>query len=255
VLLRSRTAFGLVSLAAVAAPALAPWVAPRAELPLWRMLAVQLFFAGIAGLIAWRLGGSLRERLGLVRGSLSAMPLALGVLGTLALSSALQFAVDALGLTPGSSLERLNAVAEAAAPSSPWLVLFAFGIAPGIAEELLCRGALQRSLSRAIGAGCVPVAALAFAALHVDLVQSPAAFVLGCYLGALAWFHQSTWLAIAGHLANNCAAALPQISPAVGAALPRPHSWAEAALWLIAAGLCLARVAQPPKSPGAAASG
>jgi len=218
--------------------------APPAELELWRLLSAQLCFAGLAGLIALRLGGPLRERLGLVRGTLAAMPLALGVLGTLALSGALLFAVDTLALLPSTSLERLNAVAQAAAPSSPWLVLIAFGLAPAIAEELLCRGALQRSLASAIGAWCVPIAALAFAALHLDLVQSSAAFLLGCYLGALAWLRQTTWLAIACHLANNCAAALPHVSPAVAVALPRPHAWGEAGMWLALAGLSLAWVAR-----------
>jgi membrane protease YdiL (CAAX protease family) len=256
----SRTALALALIAAVAAPVFVPRLArdvPPAELELWRTLSVQLCFAGLAGLIALRLGGSLRERLGLVRGTLAAAPLALGVLGTLALSGALLFAVDALALMPGSSLERLNAIAGAAAPSSPWLVLIAFGLAPGIAEELLCRGALQRSLEGAIGAWCVPLAALAFAALHMDLVQSPAAFALGCYLGALAWLRQTTWLAIACHLANNCAAALPQLLPAAGASLPRPETWGEAGVWLAIAGLSLAWVGRSPRareSPNGAAS-
>jgi membrane protease YdiL (CAAX protease family) len=257
---RSRTAFALASFAAVAAPVFVPQLArgaPDAQLALWRTLSVQLCFAGLAGLIALRLGGSLRGRLGLVRGSPGAGPLALGVLGTLALSGALWFAVDALSLLPGTSLERLNAVAAAAA-SSPWLVLVAFGLAPGLAEELLCRGALQRSLAGPIGAWCVPLAALAFAGLHMDLVQSPAAFLLGCYLGALAWLRQTTWLAIACHLANNCAAALPQLSPTVGAVLPRPRTWGEAGVWLAVAGLSLAwvaRASRPRESPNAGASG
>jgi membrane protease YdiL (CAAX protease family) len=243
--------FALALVAAVAAPVFVPQLArdaPPAELALWWILSAQLCFAGLAGLIALSLGGSLRERLGLVRGTLGAVPLALGVLGTLALSGALLFAVDTLALLPGTSLERLNAVAEAAAPSSPWLVLIAFGLAPAIAEELLCRGALQRSLAGAIGAWCVPIAALAFATLHMDLVQSPATFLLGCYLGTLAWLRQTTWLAIACHLANNCTAALPQVLPAVGAALPRPHAWGEAGMWLAVAGLSLAWVARSSRS-------
>lgn len=215
---------------------------------LWRMLSVQLFFAGLSVLVALQLGGALRDRLGLLRGGLAPESLALGVLGTLALSGALQFAVDALGLTPGSTLEQLGAIASQAARTSPLLVLLAFGIAPAVCEELLCRGVLQRSLARAIGVWCVPAAALVFAVLHMDRVHSPAAFLLGGYLGALAWIARTTWLPIACHLANNAAAVGQELFPRAGAFLPRPRDWAEAALWLVVAGASLAIAARRGRS-------
>jgi membrane protease YdiL (CAAX protease family) len=248
---RSRTALALVCLAGLAAPLLAPPLAahaPAADRALWHTLAAQLCWGALAGFVALKLGGSVRERLGLSRGRLGPAPAVLAVFGTLALSGALQFGIESLALAPGSSLERLDAIARAAAPGNPWLVLMAFGVAPGFGEELLLRGALQRSLARGIGAWCVPVAALAFGALHLDPVHSPAAFGLGCYLGALAWLGGSTWIAIACHVANNCAAALGQTSPAVAATLPAPGSYGEAALWLAAAALALAGFARAVRS-------
>ena len=239
--MRQRSALTFAVLAAVGAPLARSQPAP-ADIVLWHTLAAQAAWCGLALLFALLSGGSVRERLGLTRGRLSAPLLALGALGTLALSGALQFAVDVLALAPGTSLERLDSIARLAAPESPWLVLAAFGLAPGFAEELLFRGAFQRSLANRIGGWCVPAAALAFGALHVDRVHSPAAFVLGCYLGALALLGDSTWLSIACHVANNCAALQPQLLPGASPALPRPDSWVEAAVWLACSCLSLALI-------------
>jgi membrane protease YdiL (CAAX protease family) len=229
-----------------------------ADAALWRMLGVQVFFGGLAVLLALGRGGSQRDRLGHARGGLAAAPLALGVLGTLALSGALQFAVETLALTPGTSLERLNELATQAAPTSPALTLLAFGLLPAFCEELLCRGAVQRSLAHAIGAWCIPAAAAVFAALHMDPVHTPAAFLLGAYLGALAWLAQTTWLPIACHLVNNGAATVQQLLPDAALALPRPESWVDAVIWLAISGASLAGAARSarsraiPRSPASA---
>jgi membrane protease YdiL (CAAX protease family) len=234
----SRIALALALAAAVLAPLLLPLLRERLDpalLALWMTLAAQLAWCGIACAFALLLGGSARERLGLARGELSWGSTALAILGTLALSGALQFAATALPFAPGGSLARLDAIVRDASPLHPGLVLLAFGIAPGFGEELLFRGAIQRSLERGVGAFSVPIAALGFGAIHLDLVHSPAAFVLGCYLGALARLRRTTWVAIACHVANNCAATLSLL----GAALPRPASWPDAVLWLAASGLAL----------------
>jgi membrane protease YdiL (CAAX protease family) len=256
---RSRTATALAALATLSAPFVAGALAaarPAAERALWQTLAVQVAWCGLAVGFAMLAGGALRERLGLARGKASAAGVALAAAGTLALSGALQFTANALALTPGSTLERLESVARAAAPSQPWLVLLAFGVAPGIGEELLFRGAIQRSLARALGAAGIPLAALAFGLLHLDPVHSPAAFVLGLYLGAVAWRADATWPAMACHVANNCAAALPSVAPAI--ALPQPESWPEAAVWLAAGASALAafaRLSGPRTGASARASG
>jgi membrane protease YdiL (CAAX protease family) len=255
--LPARPAFALAAFAALGAPffvlALGARLDPT-ELALWRTIAMQLSFCGVACGFALSLGGGARERLGLVRGRLSAYGLLLAAVGTLALSGALQFAVDALALAPGTSLERLDELVRSAAPRRAGLALLAFCIAPSLGEELLFRGALQRSLERAMGGWCVPFAALAFGALHFDLVHSPAAFVLGCALGAVARSSRSTWTAIASHFANNCAASLPQLG--LSEALPSPGSWLGAAVWLAASGVLLAAAAREFRAslPGRAIS-
>ncbi|MBM4385213.1 MAG: CPBP family intramembrane metalloprotease [Deltaproteobacteria bacterium] len=246
----------LALLAAVAAPALpvALRAAMRAEhFVLWQTLALQVCWCGLAGLVALSQQRTIREGLGLVRSRLGASSLLACLLGTLALSGALGFAVEALGLRETGSLAQLDAAARAGAERAAWLVLLAFGIATGIGEELLLRGGLQRGLARGIGAWSIPAAAVVFGALHGDWVHTPAAFLLGCYLGAVAWLAQSTWAAVACHVANNLAATLAEISPAARA-LPRPDSVSEAALWLLLALALLWLAARKPLRSGFAPS-
>ena len=232
----ARSALLAAGVAGLAAPLLAARLASAADpadAPLWRMLAAQAFFAALALLLALRLGGCVRERLGLVRARFSLPTLSAGVLGTLALSGALQFAIEALALAPGSSLEHLESIAAQALPVSPWLALAAFALAPAFAEELLCRGLLQRSLAPRLGRWAVAASAALFALLHLDLVHTPAAFVLGGALGALAWWSGSTWLPIVCHLANNALAAAQQGFPTLAERMPRPQSGAAAVGWLL----------------------
>jgi membrane protease YdiL (CAAX protease family) len=235
-------------LAALAAPALP--IALRAAMRpehfvLWQTLALQVCWCGLAGLIALSQRRALGDGLGLVRSRLAGPALLAGVLGTLALSGALGFAIEALGLRETGSLAQLDAAARAGAERAAWLVLLAFGVAPGLGEELLLRGALQRGLARAIGAWSIPAAALVFGALHGDWVHTPAAFLLGCYLGAIAHLAQSTWPAIACHVANNLVATVAEISPAAHE-LPRPDSGNEAGLWLLLAVALLAFAGRKP---------
>jgi membrane protease YdiL (CAAX protease family) len=245
----------VAALTACSAPALV-WLLdaqlPRADRVLWRTLAAEAFFAGLALLIARARGGALRERLGLDRGALGARSAAAGVIGALALSGALAFAVSQLEGGPGGSLARLDSAASGAAAESPWLLLIAFGVAPGVCEELLFRGAIQRGLETRVRGFSAVGSALAFALLHFDPVHGPAALALGLYLGVVARRGRTTWLAILGHSANNCAA-LPQLQPAF--APLRPDAWAEAALWLAVSGLALALLFRATRRrAGAAAS-
>lgn len=240
-------AIGLAGLGA--ASALAAGI-PAAALPLWRLLALQLCWIGLATATAHGLGGSLRDRLGLARPRLGLAPLAVGAAGLLALSAVGNFVLASLSLRDEGSLARLDALVEAARPVSPLLAFVATVAAPGLGEELLFRGLLQRSLAARVGAWAIPISAFAFGLLHQDAIHSPAAFLLGCYLGALAFFARSTWAAVVPHLLNNCAATLPQLfawSP------PAPTDGTQAVAWAIASAASLAfvaacarRTARPP---------
>ena len=63
----------------------------------------------------------------------------------------------------------------------------ALGLAPAFGEELLFRGldAAGARCRASARSGAILLSSLAFGAIHLDPVQSPAAFVLGLYLGAV----------------------------------------------------------------------
>jgi membrane protease YdiL (CAAX protease family) len=175
-------------------------------------------FLGLLALAGAALSAApVRERLGLSKGRLSAGQLALLVLGTLALSHALDAVIDLARLGEGGSLAELDAALAGARGRALWLALLGLGLAPGVAEELLCRGFVQRGLLPSLGApAAVTVAALFFGALHVDPVHAGFAAVLGLYLGTLSHLAGSLRPAIACHAANNlCAVAMAAFLPAL----------------------------------------
>jgi membrane protease YdiL (CAAX protease family) len=175
---------------------------------LWSALAVQGVWLCLTLAIASVLrGGSVSSRLGLGPGRLRASSVAVLAGGLLALSFALSALLGALELRDVGALGEVNRIVRATRGPSLALALLAMGLAPGIAEELLFRGLVQRSLARQLGPpiGILGGAAL-FALAHADPVQSSAAFLLGLYLGAVAQLAGSIRAAIACHVVNNLVA-------------------------------------------------
>jgi membrane protease YdiL (CAAX protease family) len=167
----------------------------------------------------------------------------------LALSHALDGVLEMSGLREHSALAELPVRLEGARGRTLVLALMGLGLAPGIAEELLCRGLVQRGLLerlgpvRAIGAG-----ALLFGALHLEPVHAAFAGVLGAYLGVVAWWSDSTRAAILCHAVNNLVS--------VGLAVTLGQApWAPelaAGMGVLVAALCLGLVnrARPrPEAP------
>jgi hypothetical protein len=149
-------------------------------------------------------GGTLANRLGLGPGRLGAGRVALLVLGFLALSNALHGGVVWLGLLEGTTLAELDRVAREQGPANPGWVWLALALTPALGEELLFRGFLQRLLAtRWPAALAVLGSAAVFGAAHLDLVHGVAAFVLGCYLGALTARAGSLRPAMLSHAVNN----------------------------------------------------
>jgi membrane protease YdiL (CAAX protease family) len=143
-------------------------------------------------------------RLGLRVGRLRARSLALLILGALALSHGLDALLDLSGLRDESALAGLAETLHGARGDALWLALIGLAIAPGIAEELLCRGFLQRGLQQRLGApAAIGISALAFGALHLEPIHALFAAVLGLYLGVAAYWADSTRAAIGCHLVNN----------------------------------------------------
>lgn len=86
------------------------------------------------------------------------------------------------------------------------LTFLVVGVAP-VVEEFLFRGLLLRYfLSKMSPSLAVAGAALFFAAFHAIPVLIPALFVLGLFLGWMAYKHNSVYPAIALHAVNNAVA-------------------------------------------------
>ena len=106
--------------------------------------------------------------------------------------------------TPPELREALEALVPAGM-SLPLLILIV-ALTPAICEELLCRGAIARSLVGAIGpAGAVVVSALLFAMLHLSIYRFVPTLLLGLVLGATALATGSTLTSMIIHLMNNAA--------------------------------------------------
>ncbi len=83
-------------------------------------------------------------------------------------------------------------------------VLF-IGFAPGIFEELFFRGYMQRRLLQAWSPwAAILVTALLFGILHLQPHQVIFAFVLGLWLGVIAWRTGSIWVPMLCHAVWNC---------------------------------------------------
>jgi membrane protease YdiL (CAAX protease family) len=82
-------------------------------------------------------------------------------------------------------------------------VLFV-GVAPGVSEEIFFRGLVQRRLATIWSpAAAIGTASALFAVVHIDPPVVAMAFVLGCWLGVLAWRTGSTWPGIVTHALIN----------------------------------------------------
>jgi membrane protease YdiL (CAAX protease family) len=157
--------------------------------------------------LAWPLlaGQRIRRSLGLDRVAPLAVVLApMGALGlgpcSDAVAAAFARAFPALSL---GNLGALGRIADAA----PYPIAFVLmALLPGVSEELLFRGLLQRSIRRP--AVAIAVSALLFALVHVDPPHVVGVLPTGFYLAWVAARTGSTWPTIAAHVTNNAVAVL-----------------------------------------------
>jgi len=172
-------------------------------------LGFELFLALLALAFAVRSPLGTAARLGLGPSGLSSATLALLALGTLALSYSLDGVYRLIEPPDSGVLFRFESELAGARGGTLAVALASFALVPGIAEELLCRGLIQRGLLARYGP--IPAIALAsvfFGALHLDPVHSVFAAILGVYLGATAYLAGSVRASIGCHVANNAAAIL-----------------------------------------------
>ena len=138
---------------------------------------------------------------------------------------------------PGIGFGVVTTLREAAQTFPLWLTWPAFALMPGVAEELLFRGVLQRSIRAPLVA--VLVSGIAFAAFHVDPVHVAGVLPLGLFL---AWVGQraGTGATMFAHVVNNSLALLTiktatlDVGFGTGQALPTEWLVASAAGALLA---------------------
>jgi membrane protease YdiL (CAAX protease family) len=202
-------------------------------------LAAQAFFACTALGVRLLVGPSVLPRgLRLGRPRLRAFDLVLLVLGVVCASHALSLVITALELRDTGTLAEIDRVVAATAEGPSWVLAFvALGLAPAFGEELLFRGLVQQAAVRRVGAAAaVLISSAAFGLIHVDPVHSPAAFVLGLFLGTAAELGDSVWVAVLCHGVNN---ALSVALPAFGLAVPPGAPAVLVALALLGAAVAL----------------
>jgi membrane protease YdiL (CAAX protease family) len=131
------------------------------------------------------------------------------VLGTLALSQALESLTILLGMGPGPALDWIARTMAAAPPMVVLLAVLVVGLLAPIGEELFFRGYLQTRLRRVWSPGpAILVAALAFGLIHGELVHGVLAFGIGLYLGLMTERAESVVPAVICHAANNTASVI-----------------------------------------------
>jgi sodium transport system permease protein len=176
---------------------------------------------GVPVLLAARLrAGSFTVPLGLGRPTARGLlgGLLIGASGWIVLATLILPIQEALFPTPDAIEQALEGLV---APDQPLaLTLFAVAITPAVCEELLCRGAVARSLDRSLGrAGAVVVSALLFGLLHMSAYRFVPTFLLGVALALITLGTRTLWPAMLAHALNNASVVL--LSTPTGASVAK----------------------------------
>jgi len=195
-------------------------------------------FALLAPALVAAAGSNLRPatylRLGSARPAAIAIGLLAGAAGFLVAGAVMAVAMR---LLPESWVRAFDVSRMLAGPGwRSWAFAIVASLLAPACEEIAFRGYLQTTfaLSRP-PAAAIPIAALLFAAIHLDPVRFPALVVLGTLYGWLAWRAGSVWPAVAAHAANNAVASLAFLLR--GEAAPPPPAPMAGAAQLLALGL------------------
>ncbi len=189
----------------------------------------QMVFLGAALLGGWFSRQRLADRLGLERGRMPVWTWPVFALATPLIGFVVAIVLSNLDGQSSKQLEMLNEVFRAHAGEFLIGLIVLISILPGVAEELLFRGYLQRrmiawsehwaqdrtgggderrALSVLASLVAIGICSLLFAVAHLDPIHAIAVAPLGFWLGIVAWRCGSIWPAIFGHMANNLIAVI-----------------------------------------------
>jgi membrane protease YdiL (CAAX protease family) len=164
----------------------------------------QLVFAAAALVAAALSRDPWRDRLGLHAGRLPGWTWLLFLLGTPTIGMLSARLISALADEPNRQLKLLERILEFDSLAVLAVLLLLVSLLPGVVEELLFRGYLQRRLlSRWHPVFAIGVCSVLFAAAHMDPMYAVGVLPLGIWLGIVAWRADSIWPAIVGHVGNN----------------------------------------------------
>lgn len=122
------------------------------------------------------------------------------------------------------ALENLN---KGLAGGSPVLMFLMVVVAAPLCEELFCRGILLRGmLTHTRPAAAIPMSALMFAVMHLNLAQGFVALCLGLLLGYVYYRTGCLWLTILMHATNNFLGFCLLQSPGLQASVAAIPVWA-----------------------------
>jgi len=125
-------------------------------------------------------------------------------LGMFAISMLFNALLRVLHVELGGSLQMLDTTFTQMSGRQVIIAVVIIGGMPGVAEEFLFRGYIQTRLTARWGAALsIFVTALLFGAAHFDRFQSPATFIMGLYLGLIAYRAGSIRPSMWCHAINN----------------------------------------------------
>jgi membrane protease YdiL (CAAX protease family) len=140
-------------------------------------------------------------------------------------------------IAPDFTLGALDTLDGITHSAPVWAVVPVLAFIPGFCEEILFRGAFQRSI-RAPVLGIL-LSGLLFACYHVDPHHVIAVLPLGFYLAWLGARTNSLWVPVTAHIANNATAVVAAVT--LESESDDAAAWEE--WWLVPVGLAVASVA------------
>jgi membrane protease YdiL (CAAX protease family) len=200
------------------------------------MLASSSALVALALLAPALAGVPLTSALGLARAPLSSYLAAAA--GTVLLGPTADHVMTAMQrYFPKLSLGVVPHLNELVGQLPMWLSWPAFALLPGVSEELVFRGLLQRAAPP--GWPAIAISGLAFALFHVDPHHAAGVLPLGLFLAWVA-SRAGTRVTILAHVVNNSAAiiALHVSALAVGYGQPEPMPWTWLPPSLLGVALC-----------------
>ncbi len=173
----------------------------------------QLTFCAVALVAASLSREKAVDRLGLRRGNFPPWTWPLFLLGTPVLVIAVGHLLSYVVREPSEQLKMLEDLFATHAAGSLVTLLLLISLLPGVVEELLFRGFMQRRLlGRLRPVAAIGITTAFFAAAHMDPTHAIGVAPLGIWLGVVAWRADSIWPAVFGHVGNNAFAILMSVT-------------------------------------------